>query len=165
MAISMTLDKSQIYPALPTMAEKAEEVNNKIDLITSVKLLSGFDYEFKGATYHFSTNSSDQDNITQGITSAMFAKSLGDASFTIQWRGWVDKHNAVTLSFTADEYLEFALAFGSFKQQCLAEGWTLKAQASACEDDLALRKFVEDNNIEIKHRDAKIAKAKLDKEV
>ena len=164
MAISMTLDKSQIYPALPTMAEKAQEVCKKVDLITSVKILSGFDYDVKGTTYHFSTNSTDQDNITQGISSAMFAKSIGDTSFAIEWIGHTGEYGNTVLSFTADEFLQFALAFGSFKQKCLADGWSLKAQARACEDDLALRAFVEENDIERLAGRAKIAKEKLVKE-
>ena len=164
MAISMVLDKSLVYPALPTMAEKSKAICDKIDLITSVKLLSGFDYEFHGVTYHFSTNSSDQDNITQGITSAMFAKSIGNTEYTVAWRGWLNKNDAVTLTMTADEYLQFALAFGSFKQQCLADGWALKAAAQACEDDRALREFVESNDIERLAGRAKIAKEKLQKE-
>ena len=164
MAISMVLDKSLVYPALPTMAEKAAEVCKKIDLITSVKILSGFDYEVEGVTYHFSTNSTDQDNITQGISSAMFAKSIGNNDFAIEWIGHTGEYGNTILSFSADAFLQFALAFGAFKQKCLADGWALKDAARACEDDRALRALVEENDIERLAGRAKVAKEKLIKE-
>lgn len=136
MAFSLNFDDNKlstsVWPPLPTLDDKKSEVNKKINYITSVNILKGFDYEFKGTTYHFSFDNEDQSNFTQEQIRATKAVADGKKdSYVAYWRGHT-ADGAVTLQFNYDEFIDLLMFAGQNKSTQLGTGWVLKDKIAAC---------------------------------
>lgn len=172
-----TLNKnttSAIYPPLPKMSELVAEKVELMDYITSVKMLSGFDYTFKGKKYHFSTNTSDQANFTKQICDCNLSLQLGAMSaeeraakypdglptalpedMVIGWRGHLEDGTAETLIMNQNEFLDLAKAFGAATRNALTEGWTIKQRMAACADKIELDAYCEGIHLDDQFREAR----------
>lgn len=78
--MAFNLSSAPVYPPFPVLDDVVPEVIKKIDTITEQKILSGFDYEVKGTTYHFSYDIMDQSNFGQMISDAILSMQLGKLS-------------------------------------------------------------------------------------
>lgn len=159
MAFSLKFDDEKlatsVFPPLPTLDDKKSEVNKRINFITSVNILKGFDYEFKGTTYHFSFDSEDQSNFTQEQIRATKAVADGKkADYTAYWRGHIgDK--ATTLMFNYDEFIDLLMYAGQNKAQQLGTGWVLKDKIAACKTKQEVDEMVKTLKIDELERTAR----------
>ena len=78
--MAFNLSSAPVYPPFPVLDDVVPEVIKKIDTITEQKILSGFDYEVKGTTYHFSYDIMYQSNFVQMISVAILSMPLGKLS-------------------------------------------------------------------------------------
>ena len=140
----MTTFDMQVYPPIPTFTEQQQMAITKVDEITSMRILGGFDYqpprevlptgvfseEEDVPTFHFSTTNSDQSNF--GDASSLYLSNLllNNTAYTQNWRGWIDG-NAYTLTFTLSTFADFGVAYAAHKNTTLATGWAWKADILA----------------------------------
>lgn len=164
-----------VFPALPTVAELCAKEIEKVDFVTEKKILAGFDYTFKGKTYHFSLGTEDQANFSQMINSANLALQIAGMSaakrtatfgdnipvdyenWATVWQGHAD-NTAYSLQMNLSEFLDLAKTEGAHIQGCLAAGWEKKAALRACADEVALKAKVAELELDIAYRNAKIGK-------
>lgn len=159
MAFSLKFDDKKlatsVWPPLPTLDDKKSEVNKRINFITSVNILKGFDYEFKGTTYHFSFNSEDQSNFTQEQIRATKAVDDGKkADYVAYWRGHIGE-KAITLMFNYDEFIDLLMYAGQNKAQQLGTGWVLKDKIAACKTKQEVDEMVKTLKIDELERTAR----------
>jgi len=165
----------KIFPPLPSLAELVAKEIEKVDFVTEKKILSGFEYTFKGKAYRFSTQQDDQANFSQMINSANLALQIAGMSaakrqamfgdnmpvdwenWSVVWQGHADD-TAYGLQMNIGEFLDLAKAEGAHIQGCLQEGWVKKAALRACADEAALKAKVAELELDIAYRDAKIGK-------
>lgn len=178
MAFVLDIGKD-VYPPIPTTAQRAEEYVGMVDIITTSTILSGFDYTVGDTIYHFSYGAEDQTNFAQANTSAALSLQLGamtedmlkaqfgtkadgslntdalpvplPAVWRMEWVGHVGDRS-VTFSFNPMEYLALAGAAGAHNSGTLAEGRVLKAKLRAASSDAELDQIVKDNNIQAQYR-------------
>ena len=167
-------NKEAIFPPLPSLESLVAVEVEKMDYITSIKMLSGFDYTFHGKKYHFSTNTSDQANFTKQICDCNLSLQLAAMSaeerasrypdglptslpddMTIGWRGHLEDGTAETLLMTQSEFLDLAKAFGDATRKALTDGWVIKQQMAACADKVALDAYCEEIKLEDQLRAAR----------
>lgn len=184
MGFSGTLGESAIWPPLPTIDELVAIEEAKVDEITSIRILCGFDFVVDGKEYHFSYQATDQTNFSQMNASAAMSIQLGAMSATAlnnvypgykdskgnlhpellpvalpdswlqAWRGHADGQS-YTLMLTPQTYLQLAGAGGAHNQKCLADGWKLKAQLRACKTEAELKVLVKELDLDLKLRDTR----------
>ena len=183
--VKMTLGNAPVYPPLPALSDTVETWVGKVDYITSVNILLGFDHEYRGTTYHFNYQLDDQTNFAQMNTSAgisitmetmpeevlkqMFGATkdgkpdyanfpvLPASRWQCEWQGHTDKPN--TLEMTVNEYLALAASAGKHNELTLAEGRTMKSQLRAVADEAELNRLVKSLDLDNKYR---IAREKYD---
>lgn len=169
MAFTFTVNTDTVWPPLPTVQDEAEEWVAKIDYITSVNILNGFDVQVKGVTYHFSFQSSDQTNFLMMMAKAQSAVLAGVAGAQTvglaegeavtgkssgvfcTWQGHKDGV-AYTLPFALPEFIAFATEIGNRKQALLEQGWSDKAKLRAVTTLEQLDAVVAELQIEERHR-------------
>lgn len=78
--MSFSLSNAPTYPPLPTLNEKITEAVAKVDACTEYYILSGFDHEVDGVSYHFSYDTSDQVNFSQMNSDAILSQTIGQMS-------------------------------------------------------------------------------------
>lgn len=162
MGFSMVLDTSVDYPGKVNLSDVIDKWIEKVDLITSVNIRSGFKFTVDGTEYKFSSNNSDQQNFSHGVASALLAAQNNAAeSFHIDWRGHIGG-DATTLHLNYGQFLALAEAMGAHKQACLSAGWVIKESLKACTSRAQIDEVVANNRLELRHRDALIAKKALD---
>lgn len=159
MAFSLKFDdkklSTSVWPPLPTLDDKKSEINKKINFITAVNILKGFDYEFKGTTYHFSFDNEDQSNFTQEQIRANKYKDEGKKDeYKAYWRGHVG-NKTYTLQFNYDEFIDLLMFSGENKSQQLGTGWVLKDKIAACETKLEVDEMVKTLQIDELERAAR----------
>ena len=159
MAFSLKFDdkklSTSVWPPLPTLDDKKSEINKKINFITAVNILKGFDYEFKGTTYHFSFDNEDQSNFTQEQIRATKAVDDGKKDeYVAYWRGHVG-NNAYTLQFNYDEFIDLLMFAGQNKSKQLGTGWVLKDKIAACKTKLEVDEMVKTLQIDELERAAR----------
>lgn len=159
MAFSLKFDdkklSTSVWPPLPTLDDKKSEIYKKINFITAVNILKGFDYEFKGTTYHFSFDNEDQSNFTQEQIRA--AKAVADGkkdTYVAYWRGHT-ADGAFTLQFNYDEFIDLLMFAGQNKSQQLGTGWVLKDKIAACKTKQEVDEMVKTLKIEELERAAR----------
>ena len=69
MSFTSKITSDKVWPPLPTIDDDIKEYTDKVDFVTSAKILNGFDFEYTDAaggkqTYHFSYKSDDQQNFS-----------------------------------------------------------------------------------------------------
>ena len=161
MAFSMTIGESAVWPPLPTMKELIEAATKKVDFITSVAILNGFDYEVNGITYHFSFGTEDQSNFIQESVRANMAVQNGTGdTYRAYWRGHT-ANGATTLEFNLVEFMALLTYCGTNKSNLLSQGWDTKAKLSACKTKVELKALVKELDLDAKLRAAKATYAEL----
>lgn len=175
--MSLTLDLgTDVWPPIPTVAERAKDYIGMVDTITSKTILAGFDYAVNGVTYHFSYGIEDQTNFAQANTSAALSLQLGSmtneqliaqygataegtvdetqlperlpSKWSIKWNGHtIEDDRVVSLIFNPREYLALAAASGLHNVSTLEAGRELKRQLLEAASDEILDKVVKDNDI------------------
>lgn len=188
MGFKGTLTDSKIYPPLPTIEELVAKEVAKVDEITSINILAGFDHTVDGKMYHFSYRLDDQSNFAQMNTAATLSLQLGTMTkaqlnaqyngyltpdgqthpevlptalpenWQVAWQGHADG-TSHTLMLTPQKYLELANAGGKHNQMALAAGWQIKTALRACKTEVELKEKVKELDLDIKLRDARDLKA------
>lgn len=140
---TVTLDaKKEIWPPLPTMDELRAVEHEKIDRITKIGILSGFNHIVNGITYHFSYRTDDQTNFVQTNTQAMFHLQSGNrGSWSVTWQGYTDT-GVDQLTFNASGFMELAKAANDHLNQKLAEGRSMKSSINEATDEDKLKELV-----------------------
>lgn len=90
MAFTMNVNPTEdVWPPLPTVQNKIDDVIAKVDYTTTVKIVQGFDMEVKGDTYHFSFLPSDQTNFLMMMMNAQseIMTTMGGAIAGIAMQG------------------------------------------------------------------------------
>ena len=69
MALTLSIKREDVWPPYPGFETEIKKYTDKIDYITSAKILNGFDYAYtdkegKTTTYHFSYKNDDQQNFS-----------------------------------------------------------------------------------------------------
>lgn len=161
MGFKMTFDdeavKEKVWPPLPSMAELIKAETKKVDFVTSVTILNGFDYTVDGTSYHFSFGAEDQSNFIQESIRATQASQSADtaAAYRAHWRGHLPDGSAVTLEFTLAEFMQLLMFCGTNKSNILAAGWDKKAQLQACTTKAELKAKVDELGLDEAVRDAR----------
>jgi len=134
-----------IYPPLPPIVAMKEMAIGKINKITSMRILGGFDWipplsvlppgVFPGVpvapTFHFSTDTLDQANFADASTKFLFALMTNDTTYTQPWQGWIGDMQ-YTLTFDVNTYSGLGLRYAAHKNDTLAIGWDWKNAIRAC---------------------------------
>lgn len=131
------------HPSIPQFQEKIDKEIKRINYITTVNILKGFDYEVNGTTYHFSFDSDDQANFTQEqIRAAQYKENGKESEYVAYWRGHTDA-GAVTLTFDYNGFIALLLHAGENKSKQLGAGWVLKDKIKSCTNALELKNMVD----------------------
>ena len=157
MAFTFNVEESQVFPPLPTLAEQIAKATKKVDFVTSVSILSGFDYTVNDVKYHFSFGVEDQSNFIQESVRAAAAAATpeGKAAYRAYWRGHKEDGTAETLEFTYDEFMALLMFCGTRKSNILASGWEKKARLAACTTKIELDEMVDALDIDKQVREAR----------
>lgn len=119
-------DEQAIYEsgALRDLGEVKDAKIAEIDAKTMQAIMSGFDYDIGGVTYHFGYDKTDQENFTAATLAATLS-IISQQPFVQPWRGWVgDVPHEITLN--AQGMVALATFAGkTHKQGLLASGWAL----------------------------------------
>lgn len=179
-----TLTAASAYPPLPTMAELIEKEVVKLDKVTSVTILNGFDYNVDGKLYHFSYQTDDQSNFNIATTAATLSLQLGNMTkeqlntqypgyvgkdgllhpeklptqlpeeWRMEWQGHADGQSW-SLYFTPQQFLALATAAGMHNQTALAMGRIAKGKLRTCKTEAELKAMTREMNLDMKYRDAR----------
>ena len=156
MAFTMTLSEENVYPPLPSLADEKAKACKRVDFITSVTILNGFDYTFNGKTYHFSFNTEDQANFVQeSIRASTFVSAGNAAEYTATWRGHLPDGTAESLTLNITEFQTLLLYSGTWKASVLSHGWDVKNNIRNCESKSALTDYLNEINLDVQERDAR----------
>ena len=163
MAFTFEVNESQAFPPLPTLTELIQKETKKVDFVTSVTILSGFDYTINGTVYHFSFGVEDQSNFIQESVRAAAAAATpeGKSAYRAYWRGHKADGTTDTLEFTYEEFMALLMYCGTNKSNILASGWTKKGQLEACKTKLELEELVKSLDLDVQVRDARDVYEKL----
>ncbi|CAK7028251.1 MAG: hypothetical protein DELT_02669 [Desulfovibrio sp.] len=77
----------------------------EIDEQTSAAILGGFDYEIDGRLLHFSYDSFDQQNFSDGANNSIAALMAGQP-FALEWNSYDESGALVELELSAAQFLE-----------------------------------------------------------
>lgn len=169
MAFAATLSAKQVYPPLPTISELIAKEVAKMDEITSIRILAGFDYEIDGKLYHFGYRLDDQINFSQMNTAAVLAMQSAatgspvegiNSDMLIEWQGHADG-TSYTLKLTPLQFVTLSNAGGNHNKKMLGEGWVIKSQLCACTTEAELKAKVKELKLDEMHRDAMDLKTSL----
>lgn len=184
MGFSGTLTAASAYPPLPTVADLVEKEVVKMDKITEVTILNGFDYNVDGKVYHFSYQLDDQSNFNTALTAATISLQLGNMTkeqlntqypgyvgsdgllhpeklptalpeeWKMEWQGHADG-KSWSLYFTPQQFLALANAAGMHNQTALAVGRITKGKLRGCQTEAELKAMVKSLDLDLKYRDAR----------
>lgn len=135
----------------PTQESAKDELDNKlmeIDRETSQKIMDGFDYEYKGTTYHFSYDNFDQQNFVDTANAClMYKQGVQGLPDDILWNAYDKDGNLVRVKFNADEFIAlYAGGALAHKSKTMAEGSAKKEAIT--EEFEAKAKDTSDTNVE-----------------
>lgn len=179
--MAYSLDNAPIWPPLPTVQDKVNEAIVKVDAITSFRIISGFNHDVRGVTYHFSYQESDQTNFAQANTRAILSLTLGNTPLDVlkatygttedgelnksnlpvalpteymcEWNGHLAT-NAVVLQLNINEYFALSAAGGVHLENCFTWGRGLKNRLMAASSIDEVEAICKEVDLDALHREA-----------